>query len=786
MPFAERAFLTAWIFVILAAYAVSPLLRDTGAQLVLDNLSWTLSPALLAFMAWRGRAQAPVAERGVHTGLVYGAVLLTVGQLVWNLQVALDWNPFPAPADVFFLAAGPLWAFTFMRATFPRLPPGRAYPALLDFGGAVLALVAFTLVIYLPSGDMGSLLVSTVLVLYPAGFLTAAGVLALAIPTIGVRLTRSHVLLLLGLTCYGLSWMHWNLLVIDNAVRAGSWLNGTFTAATLLMVWGARSLRFEVADDAAYRRQCDQVMNYVPLLSMALAAFTLGLLFMADDGRAGMQVLIFVCCMAVLLLAALRQAIVVSLLNRLRAAEAAVLRNEEQLYQVAHFDALTGLPNRHYFEDALERAVAEAARQPQPAERSVALLLIDLDHFKSVNETYGHRVGDALLSEASARITALLAGQGMVSRLANDQFTVMLLRPGSRTRLAQMAASLVEGLGRPWELSGVGAQYMGASIGISLYPDDSASSADLVRHAHSALHATKSAGRGSYRFYIEEFTELTRSRLELRRRLHNALQAQEFALVYQPQLGPQRLAVGAEALLRWSVDGRQVPPDEFIPLAEESGLIVPIGLWVFETACQQIAQWREAGWQVPVLSVNVSTIQLREPGFTQTLLSIAQRHGVEPSGLVLEITESQLLDESLYAMAVELRQAGFALSIDDFGTGHSSLIKLRRLPVTELKIDKEFVRDIHVDANDREICATITALARTLGLQVVAEGVETEEQFDWLVRMGCQRFQGWLFSRAVPPGELAQRWLPRVMQAVHPAAVVPMGALVDVLPSASA
>lgn len=759
MPLAERLFTAVCIVACALLYAVSPFVQDTRVQLFLDNASWTVSIGLAAFLAWRGRAQVPPSERSLHTGLFTGALLMALGQVVWNLQVALGWNPFPAPADLLFLAVGPLWALTVIRAAFARLPRDRTYPAALDFGGAVLALVAFTLVIYLPSGEVQSLAVGALLVLYPAGFLTAAGVTALAIPTLGVRITRSHVLVLLGMFGYGLSWMHWNLLVIHNTAVPGSWFNATFSLAALALGWGARWLRFEVSGDAAYRSRCDQAMNYVPLVSMTLAATTLALLFTAGDGRAGLQVLIFVCCLLVLLLAAMRQVIVVGLLHRLRAAEAAVLRNEGQLYQLAHFDALTRLPNRRYFEDALERAVAEASRQTQSPDHCVALLLIDLDHFKSVNETYGHRVGDALLTEAAARINTLLAGQGMVSRLANDQFTVMLLRQASRTQLAQLATSLVEGLAQPWELSEVGAQYMGASIGISLYPDDADSSLELVRHAHSALHATKSAGRGSYRFYIEEFTLITRGRLELRRRLHNALQGGEFTLVYQPQLDHLRQTVGAEALLRWSVDGKAVPPDEFIPLAEESGLIVPIGLWVFETACQQLAQWRAEGWQVPVVSVNVSTIQLREPGFAQALLGVAERAGVSPTGLVLEITESQLLDESLYGIALDLKNAGFGLSIDDFGTGHSSLIKLRRLPVGELKIDKVFVRDIVHDVNDREICATVNALARTLGLEVVAEGVETEAQFQLLVKMGCQRFQGWLFAPAIAPDLLASQWL---------------------------
>jgi diguanylate cyclase (GGDEF)-like protein len=761
MPFAERILSAVWLSATTLLFVASLWVPSPGVRVFLDNASWTLAFGLSAFWAWRGWRQAPPTDRTLHAGLLAFALLVAVGQIVWNVQVALDWNPFPAPADLLFLAGGPLWAATVIRATFARLSRDRAYPAALDFGGAVLALLAFTLVVYLPSGGVGSLAVSTVLVLYPAGFLTAAGVTALAIPTVGVRVARSHLLVLMGLLGYGLSWMQWNLMVISGTVEPGVWFNASFSLSALALGWGARWLRFDMSVDADYRRQCDRAMNYVPLVSMTLAAITLVLLFVAPDGRAGVQVLILVCCLLVLLLAAMRQTIVVSLLNRLRTAEAAVLRNEEQLYRVAHFDALTGLPNRRYFEDALERAVAEAARDTQSTNRRVALLLIDLDHFKSVNETYGHRVGDALLSEVAQRITQLLAGQGLVSRLANDQFTVMLLRPASRTDLAQLAASLVEGLARPWELSEVGAQYMGASLGISLYPDDSVNSVELVRHAHSALHATKSAGRGSYRFYIEEFTQITRGRLELRRRLHSALQGGEFTLVYQPQLNQQRQTVGAEALLRWSMEGKPVPPDEFIPLAEESGLIVPIGLWVFETACRQMAQWRAEGWQVPVVSVNVSTIQLREPGFTQTLLGVTQRAGVEPAGLVLEITESQLLDESLYAIALDLKNAGFALSIDDFGTGHSSLIKLKRLPVSELKIDKVFVRDIVVDVNDREICATVNALARTLGLSVVAEGVETEEQLQFLIRMGCERFQGWLFAPALPPQQLAEQWLQR-------------------------
>ena len=766
MPLAERLLTAAWTAAVVLLFVLSQGAHGQSAQLFFDNATWLTAFSLSAFLAWRGCLQAAPADRALRTGLFAGALLITLGQVVWIVQVALDWNPFPAPADLFFLTAGPLWAATVLRAAFTRLAPGRAYPAALDFGGAVLALLAFTLIIYLvylPAGAIGEFAVAAVVVLYPVSFLTAAGVMALAVPLVGARLTRPHLLVLLGMLGYGLSWMNWNVELLDGSLRPGAPLtNGVYSLSALAFGWGTRWLRLEASSAPGYRRHCDQLMNYLPLVSMTLAAATLAWLFLgAHNDRRAEQWLVLACCLLVLVLAALRQASWLSLIERLRHIEAAVLRNEEQLYRVANFDALTGLPNRYFFEDALERAVAEAGRGALPSDRRIALLLVDLDDFRSFDEAYGRSAGDALLREAARRLSELLAGQGLLARLADDQFMVMVQRPASRTLLAQQAVALVEGLGRPWNLASLGEQFMGASIGISMFPEDAASSAELVQHAHSALRAAKGAGRATYRFYIEEFTQITSRRMELRRRLHSALRNGEFTLAYQPQLDHQRRTVGAEALLRWSVDGRAVPPDEFIPMAEESGLIVPIGLWVFEQTCRQIAQWRAQGLRLPRISVNVSGIQLREPGFAQALLDAARREGVAPDALILEITESQLLDESVYATAHALRNAGFALSIDDFGTGHSSLVKLKRLPVGELKIDQAFVRDIVQDTNDWEICATVNALARTLGLHVVAEGVETEEQFGLLAGMGCQRFQGWLFAKAIPPEQLAQHWLLR-------------------------
>ena len=761
MPQAEKWLVAGCTALTVGLFAAALLASDRAAQVFFDNASWTLAFLLSAFLAWRGRVQASVMDHSLHNGLLLGALLILAGQLMWNVQVATDWNPFPSPADALFLAAGPVWALTVMRVTFQRIAPDRVYPASLDFGGAVLALLAVTLVVYVPSGELNTLLVGAVMVLYPVSFLTAASVTALAVPSVGVRWRLSHGLIIAGMVCYGLSWMHWNLLALHGELAPGSWFNGLFSLAALALGWGARYFQAELSNDAAYRHRCEQVVNLVPLATMLMASATLWLLFAAAGARSVVYALILGCCLLVLVLAALRQAIVVSLLDRLRMAEAAILRNEEQLYHVAHFDTLTGLPNRRYFEDALDQAVQLAVQQGPQSGQCVAVLLLDLDHFNNVNETFGHRTGDKLLVEAAKRIADHLQGRGFLARLGEDEFMVMLARSHTRNEVAQLAASLVESFTQPWQLPGVGAQFVGASIGISLFPDDAPDALALVRNAHTALHATKDTGRGTYRFYIDEFTRQAQGRQALRRRLHQALQAGELSLEYQPQVDRRQQLVGVEALMRWRLDGRMVPPDEFIPIAEASGLIVPLGRWVFEAACRQAAVWDAAGFVVPVISVNISTIQLREPQFAQSLLALVHEAGRAPADFVLEITESELLDESLYATAVDLRRMGFALSIDDFGTGHSSLIKLKRLPVGELKIDKAFVSDICEDANDREICATVHALARTLQLEVVAEGVETQAQFDLLVGMGCHRFQGWLFAKALPPETLQAQWLHR-------------------------
>lgn len=742
----EELWLGVWLVAtataIVAAWQVSSPVWKT----VFDNLQWTSAFAGSAWLAWRGVVVGEAQDRALRRGLFVGAALILAGQLVWNLQVMVSWRAFPAPADALFLLAAPAWIAGWLVHLVRALPRERIYPSFLDISGAVCALLAATLALYVPFGAEVSVAGLLVLVLYPVTFLSAASLALLVVPTMGLRAGFAHWLMLAGMVVYGLGWMQWNLLSMADALMPGSLFNASFSLAAVLLGLGARHLRVERAVDARYQRVCERIMTFVPLVAMTLAMLTLVVLFwsLEDDGVA--HRLIFVCCLMALLFSALRQTMVIGLLDRLRRAESAILHNEEQMYRLAHFDALTNLPNRRLFEDRLEHALRDA----QARQGRVAVLLVDLDHFKHINDIFGHRAGDRLICETAARLEACMGGGASLARMGGDEFMVMVERCRSRTDVAALALTMLDALRQPWDEAEVGQHIVGASIGISVYPDDAGDVVDLVRNADSALNEAKSAGRGTYRFYLEAFTEFTRRRLALRSRLHRALAHAELFLAYQPQYNAERELVGLEVLLRWTLDGAPVSPDEFIPVAEESGLIVPIGAWVFESACLQAARWRADGRRVPTISVNLSARQLAVPDLARQLADMAQAAGVLPADFTLEVTESQLLDDGVLPTVKALRRAGFRLSMDDFGTGHSSLIKLKTLPVGELKIDKAFVRDIADDDGDREICATIHALAATLGMDVVAEGVETEAQFQLLVDMGCRRFQGWLFAAAMP------------------------------------
>ncbi|WP_324779109.1 sensor domain-containing protein [Thiobacillus sedimenti] len=436
-------------------------------------------------------------------------------------------------------------------------------------------------------------------------------------------------------------------------------------------------------------------------------------------------------------------------------------RSEEAIHQLAFYDPLTGLPNRRMLQDRLHTAIVDSARSG----RFGALLMLDLDHFKTINDTGGHPLGDHLLQDVAHRLRRGLREGDAVARLGGDEFVVILEELGGQSEEAAIQARTIAekirlDLSQPYSLQGKEC-HSTVSIGISLFQAGSENIQDLLQQGDLALYKAKAAGRNTTSFYEPAMQAALEQRFSLEADLRQALKLHQLQLYHQIQVDVTGRPFGAEALLRWQHPERGfVTPDHFIPLAEESGLILPIGLWVLETACAQLKAW--AGNPATcdlTLAVNVSARQFRQADFVAAVESIIQASGACPSRLKLELTESVAMDdfEDSVTKMNALRLLGVHFSMDDFGTGHSSLSNLKRLPLSQVKIDRSFVRDIASDPNDAAIVNTIIAMGRTMGLQVIAEGVETEEQQDFLRRHHCDAFQGYLIGRPVPADELEKQ-----------------------------
>jgi len=431
----------------------------------------------------------------------------------------------------------------------------------------------------------------------------------------------------------------------------------------------------------------------------------------------------------------------------------------DQIRSLAFYDALTRLPNRRLMFDRLGQALFNSERQ----RRAGALLLIDLDHFKELNDTQGHDAGDRLLLEVAARLTTSLRPGDTAARLGGDEFVVILEALDDQvdaTRQAEQSALQLQArLGEPCLLQlpsqhRVLSHHFTSSIGITVFQGTDISAEELLRRADTAMYQAKAAGRNTLRFYDPQLQAQMEARAELAADLRRAIEHDQFQLYYQPQVDAQGRIVGAEALLRWQHPLRgMVSPGEFIPLAEETGLIVPLGHQVLESACRQLAVWAQQPAMAKLsLAVNVSAHQFRQPAFVAQLRELLHHFNAPPARLKLELTESLLLDntDDTITRMQSLKRLGVGFSLDDFGTGYSSLAYLKRLPLDQLKIDQSFVRDVLTDANDAAIARTIVALGNTLGLAVIAEGVETEAQRRFLADNGCHAYQGYLFSRPLP------------------------------------
>ena len=416
---------------------------------------------------------------------------------------------------------------------------------------------------------------------------------------------------------------------------------------------------------------------------------------------------------------------------------------EDRLVFLASHDPLTRLLNR----DALFRKLEDICLSG--IEQSFAVLFIDLDRFKLINDSFGHATGDNLLRIVAARLSFVVGSNALLARQGGDEFTLLLEDTGQRAAVIDMANRLLDELSQPITLENQ-ELHITASIGIALAPEHGKDAATLLRHADTALYRAKDAGKNTFAFFTHTLHGLSNQRLALENALRHALPRNQLTLAYQPQIDPHRQRlIGVEALLRWHhPELGQVSPATFIPLAEETGLILPIGRWVLETACRQLAAWDTAGFSVGHVAVNLSAHQFNDPGLTHHLKAVLSDSGLAARRLELEVTESTLINNPTAAIALmtELKELGVRLSIDDFGTGYSSLAQLKRFPLDTLKIDRTFVSGIPADASDLAITEAIIAMAKKLSLSVVAEGVETADQRDFLARCGSELIQGYFYS----------------------------------------
>jgi diguanylate cyclase (GGDEF)-like protein/PAS domain S-box-containing protein len=440
---------------------------------------------------------------------------------------------------------------------------------------------------------------------------------------------------------------------------------------------------------------------------------------------------------------------------------------ERRLYQVriehqANYDTLTGLANRSLLQDRLQQALLTAARSG----RRIAVAFVDLDRFKFINDSLGHHVGDELLKAVAARLKACVRDCDTVARLGGDEFVLLINGHTGPEYVRQLMDKMLTSVAQPWIIE-QGEFLVSCSIGVALHPEDGEQALTLLKHADSAMYRAKDSGRNNFQFFTRELNALMTEQLELETHLRRALERNQFVLRYQPRVNlVNGQIVGAEALLRWRIPQRgTVPPLRFITLAEETGLIVPIGKWVLQTACAQNKAWQDAGFPPIVVSVNVSPRQFRHESLVQTVAEALRSSGLEPRYLELELTESMVMHDApqLVAMLDELKELGVKIAVDDFGTGYSSLSYLKRFPVDRLKVDRSFVEHMTTEADDATIVRAIIALGHNLGLKVVAEGVETAQQARALRAYQCDEAQGFLFARAV-----SARDLPRLITRSRP------------------
>lgn len=616
-----------------------------------------------------------------------------------------------------------------------------------------IGMLAFSLPIEL-GYDLALTLLSLLIAVLSSGF----ALWLVSQPSLPVRVLALGALIMGA----GISCMHYTGMAAMQ-MQPGIEYDPLLFAASLLIAVGASVaalwIAFRLRRSTPYVRQIRggaAVVMGVAIVGMhytgmAAASFPDGSFCGAIDGGLsgnGLDYLVLITTLAVLAVALLTSVLDARLEARTAdLAQSLTLANQE-LTQLALHDTLTGLPNRTLLADRIDQAIAKVAEQGG----GFALMFIDLDGFKPVNDAFGHHTGDQLLKEVALRLRGHLHSQDTLARIGGDEF-VLLVELGEPEDAVGVAAKQVNLVSRPFRVAEQSLQ-ISASVGIVLYPGNGTDQLELLRNADAAMYHAKSAGKNAYSFFDVSMNSNARMQLQLLQDLRMGLEQGQFRLFYQPKFDAiGRRPIGAEALLRWEHPQQGLLlPDRFIQLAEKTGLIIPIGDWVLDEACRQMREWMDEGYDDWRIAVNLSAIQFCHAGLVDSVAGALQRHRLPANSLTLEITETTAMRDADASLMVlqRLSDMGVDLSIDDFGTGYSSLMYLKRLPANELKIDRGFVRDLEQDSDDAAIVSAIVALGQALGLRIVAEGVETDRQQDFLTRLGCDSLQGYLLGQPMP------------------------------------
>jgi diguanylate cyclase len=720
----------------------------------LDDLKWTVSTGAATFFAWSGWHQASQKERSYKKWFLIGIASYFAGQLLWDIQTAANWNPFPASSDIFYMLLGPCCLIGFLVVLINHLDNAKKIAAILDISIITISVIGLILILYLTQGIKSTWLQTIFLVIYPIGLLSAASVALLIHPFLRLKPSWFGFSLAIGLLIEGVLWMQWNVHTLNGKLESGSLLNHMFSVSDLLISLGAMGWRVKLSENARLNSIYYQIQRAIPIVAMIVGVAIIAMIFF-DTVVPLVKYIALSASLAILTITIIRQSYLLADSERLIQVDKQVIEANQRYEYLANHDMLTDLPNRRLFHERLSQAIDISNKD----KHDLALLYIDIDRFKTVNDSLGHVIGDTLLVEIVKRLKGRLSLENTFARFGGDEFVVIVEKVNDVGYVEKLAQEITDLLAKPFFIHDTQEVIVGASLGISFFPTDAKDAVQLVRNADSAMYHAKENGRNHYAFYTSDLTKQANKRLLLESQLRLAIQKSQFVLHYQPVvehslLDHQTKVVSVEALIRWyRQPDEMVMPNEFIRCAEEIGFILPIGRWVLSRACQQLAEWDAQGLNKINIAVNISPNQFHDVTFLDSLKGTLEKSGIAPERLTLEITEGAIMEQEEYAVKTlrAIKAIGVRISIDDFGTGHSSLAKLKRLPLDELKLDRAFVGDIPHNSDDMLIASTIVAMAKALSLHVVVEGIETAEQLAFFANAKCERYQGYYFSKPVPP-----------------------------------